>query len=155
MVKIEKVENKDRVILEKMLQLYLHDISLYFTIEFDDKTGIYKYDDLDKYFTNESNYAYFIRYEGNIVGFVLIDIINKQNIIQEMFVLNNYKSKGIGKDAVINIFNQYRGNWIIRSLPNSSKAENFWNKTIKEYTNNKFEVEHVGKYNRAVFTFYN
>jgi len=155
MVKIEKVENKDRVILEKMLQLYLHDISLYFTIEFDDKTGIYKYDDLDKYFINESNYAYFIRYEGNIVGFVLIDVADKQNIIQEMFVLNNYKSKGIGKDAVINIFNQYRGNWIIRSLPNSSKAENFWNKTIKEYTNDKFDVEHVGKYNRAVFTFNN
>jgi len=72
-----------------------------------------------------------------------------------MFLLNNYKSKGIGKDAVINIFSQYRGNWIIRSLPNSSKTENFWNKTIKEYTNDKFDVEHVGKYNRAVFTFNN
>lgn len=155
MLEIELIKEKCKATLERMLQLYLHDISLYFPIEFDDKTGIYKYDDLDKYFINESNYAYFIRYEGNIVGFVLIDVADKQNIIQEMFVLNNYKSKGIGKDAVINIFNQYRGNWIIRSLPNSSKAENFWNKTIKEYTNNKFEVEHVGKYKRAVFTFNN
>jgi len=155
MLEIELIKEKCKATLERMLQLYLHDISLYFPIEFDDKTGVYKYDDLDKYFTNEANYAYFIRYEGNIVGFVLVDVADKQNIIQEMFVLNNYKSKGIGKDAVINIFNQYRGNWIIRSLPNSSKAENFWNKTIKEYTNNNFKVEHVGKYNRAVFTFNN
>jgi len=55
MLEIELIKEKCKATLERMLQLYLHDISLYFPIEFNDKTGLYKYDDLDKYFTNEAN----------------------------------------------------------------------------------------------------
>ena len=49
----------------------------------------------------------------------------------------------------------YRGNWVIKVVPNSIQAEIFWNKVIYNYTNNNFKVDHVGKYERAVFTFNN
>ena len=51
--------------------------------------------------------------------------------------------------------NEYKGNWVIKSLPCSPKSENFWNKTINKYTDGNFELEHIGKYNRAVFKFNN
>ena len=41
------------------------------------------------------------------------------------------------------------------TLKKSEQAELFWINTVKEYTNNKFEVEHIGKFNRAVITFNN
>ena len=47
-----------------------------------------------------------------------------------MFVLNNYKGKNIGEKAVSKIFDMYKGNWTIKSVPSSPKAENFW--TIKQ-----------------------
>ena len=51
--------------------------------------------------------------------------------------------------------NWLKGNWVIKSLPCSPKSENFWNKTIKNYTNDSYSIEHIGKYNRAVFRFSN
>ena len=152
---IELVNNNERKVLDNMLQLYLHDISLYFGIEFNSNTGLYQYDSLDKYFNNSNNYPYFIKINNDIAGFILLDKVDDNMVVQEMFILNNYKNKGIGRDAIVEIFNKYKGNWIVKALPNSIKAETFWIRTIKEYTSNNCNIEYVGQYNRAVITFNN
>lgn len=154
-MKLVQIQKNEEKILERLLQLYLHDISSHFPIDFDEKKGIYLYDKLDKYFDNSNNYAYFIKNEENLLGFMLIDSCDNEMIVQEMFVLNHHKNKGIGKAAAYSIFDKYKGNWIIKSLPCSEPSERFWNRTIKEYTNTKYEIEHIGKYNRAVFRFNN
>lgn len=155
MIKLDLVKKEERKVLDNLLQLYLHDLSLYFKIDFDSKTGLYNYDSLDKYFNNSDNYAYFMRLNEDVVGFILIDKDNDKYVVQEIFTLNNYKGHGYARDAVIKIFDMYRGNWIIKVVPNSIKAEIFWNRVISNYTNNKFKVIHEGKYERAVFTFNN
>lgn len=154
-VKIEKVKKEERNILERMLQLYLHDVSNYFPMDFDSKKGLYEYDELDKYFDDSANIAYFIKNEEKILGFSLVDISDNENVIQEMFTLNNYKGQNVGTKAAELIFDSKKGNWTVRSLPKSDKAENFWNKCIKKYTNDSFKITSVGKFNRAVFTFNN
>ena len=78
-----------------------------------------------------------------------------ENIVQEMFVLNNFKRKGIGSKAVIELFDNHKGNWKIKSLPLSKQAESFWINIVKEYTNNNLEVDYIGKYNRAIISFNN
>lgn len=157
MIQLKQVSKDDKEILNNLLQLYLHDISLYFPIDFDSNSGTYIYDDLNKYFALSENYAYLFMDDNNIIGFALVDkdVDANEMVVQEMFILNNYKNKGYGKEAIFNVFDTYKGNWIIKSLPCSSKSENFWNKAIKEYTNDRFEIEHIGRYNRAVFRFNN
>ena len=152
-IKLEKVTLKDKNKLEKLLQLYLHDLSLYFPITFNSNNCEYAYD-LDKYFS--SNYAYFIKSNNDILGFILIDN-NKQNDyeISEIFVLNNYKRNKVGERAVTEIFNMYKGNWTIKVVPSSPKAESFWIKTINNYTNGNYKLKHTGKYNRAELFFKN
>ncbi|MDO5569143.1 MAG: GNAT family N-acetyltransferase [bacterium] len=154
-MKLVQIQKEEENILKRLLQLYLHDISNYFTIDFDESSGLYLYDNLDKYFDNSNNYAYFIKNEQSLLGFMLIDSNDNEMIVQEIFILNQYKNKGIGKNAIYSVFNKHKGNWLIKSLPCSEPSERFWNRTIKEYTNNKYEVEHIGKYNRAVFRFNN
>lgn len=78
-----------------------------------------------------------------------------ENIVQEMFVLNNFKRKGIGSKAVIELFDNHKGNWKIKSLPLSKQAESFWVNIVKEHTNNNLEVDYIGKYNRAIISFNN
>ena len=152
-LEIKKVELKEREKLEKLLQLYLHDLSLYFPIPFNSDECKYEYD-LNKYFEND--YAYFIESENNILGFVLVDDNGNRNYeISEMFVLNNYKGKKIGEQAVKKIFDMYRGNWGIKAVPLSPVAESFWIKTVKSYTNDNFKLEHTGKYDRAELYFDN
>ena len=154
-MKLELVTNKTISKLYNLLQLYLHDLSNYFPIDFDNKTATYKYDDLESYTKNQSKLAYLIKKDNNVIGFSLIDILNDTNIIQEMFILNNYKNKGYGKEAVFLIFNKHKGNWLVKAVPCSKKAENFWTKTISEYTNNNYVLEHTGKYNRPEYRFNN
>ena len=155
MIELERINNNKKELLNNLLQLYLHDISIYFPIDFNSKTCKYEYDDLAKYFNESDNYAYLFLKDKDIVGFTLIDREDDNYIVQEMFILNNYKNNGVGEECINEVFNCHKGNWTIKSLPCSPKSENFWNKTIKKYTNNKYDIEHIGKYNRAVFRFNN
>lgn len=152
---MEKVTAEKRFILENMLQLYLHEITAFFPIEFNSEIGLYEYDNFGDYFTDENKMAYFILVEDKIGGFVLVDKIDHEFILQEIFVLNNYKNKGIGYNTVKELLDMCKGQWVIKSLPNSKGAENFWMKTIKDLTDDNFKMERIGKYNRAVITFNN
>lgn len=150
---IKRVSKSNRYKLENLLQLYLHELSYYFPADFDPNTCTYKYN-IDKYF--EDNYAYFIINDNNICGFILLDDNKNNNYeISEIFIVNNYKFKKIGENAVNKMFNKYRGNWTIKAVPNSPLAESFWTKTINNYTKGNYKSDHTGKYNRAEFYFNN
>jgi len=152
-LEIKKVGLKEREKLEKLLQLYLHDLSLYFPISFNSDECKYEYD-LNKYFEND--YAFFIELDHNILGFILVDYNKNNNYeISEMFVLNNYKGHKIGEQAVTKIFDMYKGNWTIKAVPSSPVAESFWKKVVDNYTNGNFKLEYTGKYNRAELFFTN
>ena len=151
-VDIRLAKKDDRKNLEKLMQLYLHELSLYYPAPFNTKTCEYEYDNLNKYF--EDNYAYFVTDNDNIVGFILVDDNKNNNYeISEIFVLNNYKRQKIGSRAVTKIFDMYRGNWLIRAVPMSKNAESFWIDTVNKYTNGNYKIEHTGKYNRAELSF--
>ncbi len=154
-MELVQIKKEETNILERLLQLYLHDISFHFPMNFDESTGLYLCYSLDKYFDDSINYAYFIKHEEKLAGFMFVDTDDNNIYIQEMFVLNSYKNKSIGKLAAFEVFNKHKGNWMIKSLPCSEPSERFWNKTIKEYTSDNFNLERTGNYNRAVFTFNN
>ena len=152
-IELIKVNKNEKEKLEKLLQLYLHDLSIYFPLDFDSEKCEYKYD-LDKYFNND--FDYFIKSDNNILGFILIDNNGESNYeISEMFVLNNYKNKKVGTISVIKAFALYKGKWTIKAVPKSEIAEKFWVKVVSEYTNNNYELYHTGKYDRAELYFSN
>lgn len=155
MIKLVKVNNNNKNKLNRLMQLYLHEISSVFPIDFDSKKCIYIYDDLDKYINDSTKYAFLIKENECIKGFILADQDGSEMSIQEIFVLNNYKRNGIGEQAACTIFNKFKGNWTIKAVPKSIDAELFWKKTITDYTSGNYNMERIGKYNRAVFTFNN
>ena len=109
---------------------------------------------MDKYF--DGNYAYFIKSDNDIIGFILLDDNLENNYeISEIFVLNNYKGRKVGEEAVKRVFDLHKGNWTIKAVPLSPVAEAFWKKTVYNYTNGDYKLEHTGKYNRAEFYFKN
>ena len=154
-ITLKEIKLKDKLILQNLMQLYLHNLSAYFPIEFDSQSGLYVYDNLDNYFNSSIYKAYFILDDKNLVGFILTNLLEEKNIIQEMFILNNYKRQGYGKIVVFKVWDKFKGNWEIKVVPCSLSAEKFWLNVVKEYTKDNFQVEYVGKYNRAVLTFNN
>lgn len=151
----------NRYILENLIQLYLYDLSNVFDININED-GLFYYD-LDNFFGNSDNMAYLIEVNYELVGFIMIDknfkilddnIDNSYNLA-EIFILNKYRKNGIGKMIVFDFFDNYRGNWEVRSVPLSKDAELFWKKIINVYTNGNYKITEIGQYNRKVFTFNN
>lgn len=154
-LEVIKATNKEKQIIANLLQIYLSDLCIYFRIDMDQSTGLYIYDDISKYFEDSENKAYLFKYDNELAGFSLIDKVEDHFVVQEIFVLNEFKRKHIGESAINKIFDENRGDWIIKAVPCSKPAEKFWNRVVDKYTNGNFNLEYIGKYNRAVFTFNN
>lgn len=160
-IEIKKIENKDKSVLGNLFQLYLHDITASLPMEVNEH-GLFEYNEIDYYFNGESNhFAYFIKVDNKFAGFVLIDnnfmVLEKKDgnyDFSEMFILNAYKGKGIGKEVAFKIFDMHKGNWEVKPVPKSDGAKRFWERTIKEYTNANYKTE-FPKPNRITFVFNN
>lgn len=143
---VEKIEKKDKHILTNLFQLYLHDIS--FSLPMDvNKHGIFDCASLDSYVNDEiENYPFFIKADNKYIGFALIDkrIIESNDTyeLNILFILNSYKNNGIGRIIAFNMFNMFEGNWEIKPTPHCRRAKKFWERVIKEYTNNKYTIEY-------------
>lgn len=151
-MKLVEIPILEKSKLEKLMQLYLHELSEYFPADYRGNTCEYLYD-LSTYFNN--NKSYFIQVEDKIIGFILLDINEDYYEISEIFIVNNFKKNHYGEQAANEIFNMYPGNWKIKAVPNSPNAEMFWDKVIKRYTNNNYKKEKTGKYNRPEYYFNN
>ncbi len=60
--------------------------------------------------------------------------------LYEFFLLRLYRGKGIASIASKQIFDKFPGKWGLYVSPTGTnpRAERFWRKTIKDYTNENF-----------------
>ena len=49
------------------------------------------------------------------------------------------------------LFDKFKGNWEIKSLPCSENAEKFWISSVKEYTNDKYNLERFIKAQNEIY----
>lgn len=101
----------------------------------------YKY--LDLYWERPNRFPYFIKVDGKIAGFVLVNShvlvqVGGKNVA-EFYVLKKFRKGGVGKIAAKKSFAMFPGKWEVRQIVENPIAHIFWNKTISEYTDNNFE----------------
>ena len=154
MIQLKPIEKEQRPILENLLQLYLHDISLYYPVNFDNTTGQYIYD-VDQYFTQPNHHGFFIMNQDEIAGFALVTVDCDHIRPEDVFILNQHKDKGLGTFALNRLFDKFSGHWEIRVVPNSKRSEKLWTRVVKEYTNGNHQTDRVGNYGRLVINFSN
>lgn len=159
-IELKAINNNDLSVLKNLFQLYIHDISheLPWNVNAD---GLFEAYSLDDWFKDENNFGFIIYVENNIAGFVMIDkefkvLTNTENSLNlsEIFILNNFKGKGIAKKVALKIFDTYKSNWEIRPVPTSNSAEAFWQKVFSKSF--PYPVtKHEWKENRFAYTFSN
>jgi predicted acetyltransferase len=78
--------------------------------------------------------------DKKIAGFILVqkgspisDDITVWDI-SEFFVMKKYKRHGIGTNAAVKIWEQFKGPWQIRVLVSNHTACLFWLRAIKKFT---------------------
>lgn len=157
---LKQIDNQNLNILENLFQLYIHDISRELPWDCNDG-GVFEAYSLKDWLENKENFGYLIYVEDKLAGFVMVDrefkVLTDQSTaynLSEIFVLNNYKGKGLASKVVKQVFDMYKGNWECRPVPKSISALTFWEKVFAN--NFQYNVtKHEWKEDRFAFTFSN
>ncbi|MCR8845878.1 GNAT family N-acetyltransferase [Paenibacillus sp. SC116] len=147
-IELVEVQEEEKSILRQLLELYEYDFS-----EFNDrdvnKFGLYGYTYFDHYWTEDDRNAYFIKVNGHFAGFVMINEhcylypSGTAKSIAEFFVMRKYRKSGVGREAAVQIFDTYKGNWEVLQHGENDASKLFWEKVIHAYSNGQYELKDV------------
>ncbi|QQG44662.1 MAG: GNAT family N-acetyltransferase [Candidatus Roizmanbacteria bacterium] len=120
---------------------HLNNLLIKYKKELTGNLGRYKY--LDSYFEEKDRYPFFIKVDGNVAGFVLVNnysiVAKGAKSIGEFFVEQKYRKQGVGKEAAKKVFDLFPGKWEIRQLHSNPQGQIFWRKVIKEYIDDNYQ----------------
>ena len=144
--KIELIEvaEEKKSILRQLLELYEYDLSPYTGYEINE-CGYFGYSYLDYYWTEKERFAYFIKVDGKIAGFVLVNDYSEASddpsakSIAEFFIMKNYRRQHIGQEVARRVFDRFPGSWEVQQYIKNTNSLFFWEKVIGEYNSGKFE----------------
>ena len=160
MFNLSIAKEKDKEVIYNLMQLYTYELSFYeddtTNFEMTDE-GLFKMSRyLDLYWKEEQRHPYILKYNDELVGFVLVRY-NEDGMyeISEFFVLNKYRKLGAGRYMANKMFELYKGKWEIRTLLKNERARSFWKKIVKEASNDNYEEKYIRNNTRYAFYFEN
>ncbi len=121
---------EDSGVLRNLFQYYIYDMSK-ITGKGVSKSGEFSFNQagLDKYWGNTDHWAYLIYMGEDIAGFCLVRKYPKEMEvydIEQFFILNAFKSAGVGTYAYNKLMLNHPGKWLIRVLKENAGALRFW-----------------------------
>jgi predicted acetyltransferase len=141
-IELVAIDVNEKEILRNLLEKYDYEFSQYDQRDVND-LGLYGYDYLDNYWTEEGRHAFFIKVDGKLAGFVMINTFREieeitNYSIAEFFVMYKYRGCGVGRYAAFQIFDMFHGKWQLKRHPKNTGSVHFWDKIIREYTGGDF-----------------
>lgn len=146
-VEVRPVRYQEKSVLNQLLELYGYEFSEYVEMDLNEH-GYFGYPFMDHYWTESGRHPYFIRVDGQLGGFVLINQESQYykgdpgvHAVAEFFVLRRYQGRGVGEAAARLIFDRHPGKWEVLQLPSNLPAQKFWSTTISRYLKEKSFLE--------------
>ena len=136
-VKLKKVLEIEKSILRNFYSLYLHELSNFTTNLDVGEDGVFHYKELDEFWDVDGLSPYFIKWDDKIIGFILLlerPFLKKDNDygINDFFILNKYKGKGLAVQAAGKMFEEKPGKYFIMQVVENKRAVAFWKKVFNE-----------------------
>ena len=146
-IEIRRATREDRPALQRMLELYQHDLSDIWDQDVD-TDGLYGYV-LDKYWSIDGCVPFVATVGGRYAGFALADgavkveaeVGSAGHWMDQFFVLKKYRRHGLGRHLARAVFDALPGNWEVGQMLGNLPAQHFWRALIAEYTQGQF-TEH-------------
>ncbi len=144
-IELTPVKEEEKTILGHLLELYNHDFSEFEETDVN-SVGLFGYSYLDCYWTDDRRYAYFIKVDGKLAGFVMVCdycYVSKDKdtlFMSEFFVMRKYRRTGIGEYAAKHVFNLFKGKWELTLHPKNVNAVKFWTKIIEEMVGKNYRL---------------
>ena len=122
----------DRLPIQRMLELYQHDLSEIWDQDLDSH-GEYGYA-LDRYWDTEGFYAFVATVDGKYAGCALVNqevrIGTHGYWMDQFFVLKKYRHQGVGQLLAQSVFGALLGRWEVGQLTENDAAQAFWREVI-------------------------
>ena len=146
-IELKLVKKDEKEILRNLLEKYEYEFSQYDGREINNY-GLFGYDYLDNYWTEENRFHYFIYVDNKLAGFVMINDYKEVNFetnytLSEFFVIYKYRNMGVGKYVANYVFNRYNGKWQLTYLQKNEIAKKFRNIVVNECTKGNYEVKKI------------
>jgi len=140
---------KDLIPLRHLMQLYMYDFSVFWEDDDPDaqvdRQGLFDAGvDLESYLNTSARWAH-LAWSGEwLVGFALLRAATVHRpgpgrYIEEFFIMQRHRHKGLGRAAATRLFDSFRGYWEISEIGPNRLAQNFWRRVIGGYTGNRYE----------------
>jgi predicted acetyltransferase len=125
-LKLERSTIDDKDVLKNLYLYYAHDLSEFNDSLKTDPNGLFG-NSIDLYFNDDRLIPLKIILDNSIIGFLFCSTGQKVDyIVQEMFILRNYRNRGLGKLALKQLFNLYPGRYGLVILMKNEPAKLFW-----------------------------
>ena len=131
-----------------MLQLYCHDFSEFVDVDLDAE-GLFEYESLPLYWTEQHRHPFLVWVNGVPAGFVLVKRSATSTDFQtiwdmaEFFIVRRYRRRRIGTRIAKEVFKRYLGRWEVRVLTSNQGALHFWERTIKDFVGHEISSVRV------------
>lgn len=133
----------DRLPIQRMLELYQHDLSDIWDQDLDPH-GEYGYA-LDRYWDTDGFHAFVATVDRQYAGFALanqeVRIGTHGHWMDQFFVLKKYRHQGVGQFLAQSVFAALPGRWEVGQMPANAPAQAFWREVIRKHTSGRF-MEH-------------
>lgn len=107
--------------------------------------GLYESFDFKNYFEEPDRYAFLVRVENEIAGFVLINKVGTSADVDwnvgEFFILAKFQGKSIGTQVAMQVWDQFPGVWEVSVIPENNKALRFWRRSIVQYSQGHYSED--------------
>lgn len=122
--------------------------------------GLYECIDFKKYWEDKDSFPFLIRYDNELVGFVIVDKKGSDSTVDfnmaQFFIARKFTHKGIGRHVAEHCFKKFPGEWEVMVIPGNEGAYRFWYATIKKFTANHFseysrEIAHFNNSKKNIF----
>jgi predicted acetyltransferase len=147
-VTVVEVPSAQRLVLDRLLQLYKYDFSEFAPIgspygEVDEEGG-FTYPGLDSYWQEGGRIPLLIRADDHLAGFALLNQWSAlgrplDHGVAEFFVLRKYRRARVGTRAALLIFRRYPGRWEVGVAWHNPPALAFWRSVAEEAAPGKVE----------------
>lgn len=141
-----EVTRGEKEILRNLMEKYDYEFSQYDKREVN-ALGLYGYDWFDCYWTEENRFPFFIKVNGALAGFVMVNDYPEAEgeptdyCLSEFFVMYRYRRTGLGAWAATSMFDRFHGRWQLKRHPHNTASVRFWDKVVGEYTHGDYTVK--------------
>jgi predicted acetyltransferase len=131
-LKLERSGVDDKDFIKNLYQLYLQDLSEFKASLQCNAMGSFYNSFVDSFYCKDNLIPLKITFANSIVGFLFCSTGRTVDyIIQDIFILKNYRNRGFGKVALQQLFALYPGRYGLFILMKNTPAKLFWMRCLE------------------------